>query len=125
MQIFWEVQEVYIGVDTPIEKVLSFVQGELQKEIAMDRIPDALKNRFEWLFGQDVQAQETLLRNFCHSEIELILEKLKLEIPVLQNQVKTKQALDVKISFRDKSVYRSHGKCDTLTNSKTMLFHAF
>ena len=34
-------------------------------------------------------------------------------------------ALDVKISFRDKSVYRSHGKCDTLTNSKTMLFHAF
>ena len=33
--------------------------------------------------------------------------------------------LDVKISFRDKSVYRSHGKCDTLTNSKTMLFHAF
>ena len=90
--------QVYIGVDTPIEKVLSFVQGELQKEIAMDRIPDALKNRFEWLFGQDVQAQETLLRNFCHSEIELILEKLKLEIPVLQNQVNTKQEETLKIN---------------------------
>ena len=34
-------------------------------------------------------------------------------------------ALDAKISFRDKSLYWSHGKCDTLKNSKTTLFPAF
>ena len=33
--------------------------------------------------------------------------------------------LDAKISFRDKSLYWSHGKCDTLKNSKTTLFPAF
>lgn len=34
-------------------------------------------------------------------------------------------ALDAKVSFRDKSLYWSHGKCDTLKNSKTTLFPAF
>lgn len=33
--------------------------------------------------------------------------------------------LDAKVSFRDKSLYWSHGKCDTLKNSKTTLFPAF
>ena len=35
------------------------------------------------------------------------------------------EPLDAKISFRDKSLYWSHGKCDTLKNSKTTLFPAF
>ena len=36
-----------------------------------------------------------------------------------------KGALDAKISFRDKSLCWSQGKCDTLKNSKTTLFPAF
>ena len=35
------------------------------------------------------------------------------------------EPLDAKISFRDKSLYWSHGKCDTLKNSITTLFPAF
>lgn len=37
----------------------------------------------------------------------------------------TDKTLDAKVSFRDKSLYWSHGKCDTLKNSKTTLFPAF
>lgn len=40
-------------------------------------------------------------------------------------EIRVEIALDAKISFRDKSLCWSHGKCDTLKNSKTTLFPAF
>ncbi|WP_300527708.1 hypothetical protein [Maricaulis sp.] len=77
-----------VGPDTPQQLVLNEVLARLDAVVTPYNTPQNVQRRFDWLAGADVELQEKLLNHFREEEKKLALEKISLELPMLQNQVR-------------------------------------
>jgi hypothetical protein len=77
-----------IGPNTPILIILETIIKELDDVVTEYSIPENVRNRFNWLSNGDINVKEQLLNHFRQLEKTLVSEKVHLELPVLQKQVK-------------------------------------
>lgn len=77
-----------IGVNTPVENVVTTVVGVLDQVVTSYSVPSNVTARFDWLADGDVAIKEQLLNYFRQQEKALAVEKVRLEIPVLQKQLR-------------------------------------
>lgn len=77
-----------VGVDTPVEDIAATVAQTLDANVSSYGIPPNVAARFDWLADGDVKVKEQLLNYFRQQEKALALEKVRLELPILQNQMR-------------------------------------
>lgn len=77
-----------VGVDTPVDYIAATVAETLDEVVASYSIPPNLAARFDWLAEGDVKVKEQLLNYFRRQEKALAVEKVKQELPILQNQMR-------------------------------------
>ena len=93
-----------VGPRASVAAVADKVATRLDEVVTLYNVPEYVRNRFKWLSSGDVQVQEQLLNHFRQLEKALVIEKVNLELPVLQRQVGNHGA----ITHRAKSVVRVH-----------------
>ncbi len=77
-----------VGPDTSVGEIESIVSARLSEVVLQYKVPDNLKKRFSWLSKGDVTLSEKMLNHFRQQEKELVLEKLRSELPVLQRHMR-------------------------------------
>lgn len=77
-----------VGPDTSVDEIESIVAARLAEVVLQYQVPDNLKRRFTWLSKGDVSLSERMLNHFRQQEKELVLEKLRSELPVLQRHMR-------------------------------------
>ncbi|PZF77466.1 hypothetical protein DK847_09115 [Aestuariivirga litoralis] len=77
-----------IGPETSITEIESIVAARLSQVVLQYQVPDNLKKRFSWLAKGDVTLSERMLNHFRQQEKELVLDKLRSELPVLQRHMR-------------------------------------
>lgn len=77
-----------IGVNTPVEDVVAKVLTVLDEVVTTYNVPSNISARFDWLADGDIAIKEQLLNYFRQQEKYLAVEKVRLEIPVLQKQLR-------------------------------------
>lgn len=73
---------------TELEAVGRVIGERLNAVITIHAIPQNVKNRFQWLAQGDIVVEEQILNYFRQLEKNLIMERLRLEIPLLQRQLR-------------------------------------
>jgi hypothetical protein len=76
-----------VGPTTDQSLVIDEVSKRLAAIVTIYNTPDNVRRRFDWLAGGDVKVHEQLLNHFRQQEKSLAIEKIQLELPVLQRQV--------------------------------------
>lgn len=76
-----------IGPAADIDTLANIVAEKLDATVTAYTIPEHIKNRFLWLAAGDVNITEHLLNHFRQAQKKLAIQKLWLEISVLQQQV--------------------------------------
>lgn len=77
-----------VGPDTSVDEIESIVAARLAEVVLQYQVPDNLKRRFSWLSKGDVSLSERMLNHFRQQEKDLVLEKLRSELPVLQRHMR-------------------------------------
>jgi hypothetical protein len=77
-----------IGCNSDVEQLAFLVSNKLDETVTEYNIPEAIKNRFNWLSAGDVSVKEKLLNHFRQIQKGLAVEKARAEIPVLQRQMR-------------------------------------
>ena len=93
-----------VGPNASVGAVADQVAARLDEVVTHYSIPENVQNRFKWLSAGDVQLQEKLLNHFRQMEKTLAIEKVNLELPVLQRQVSDHGV----VTSRAKSVVQVH-----------------
>ena len=78
---------IRVGPNADVINIIDLVSKNLIKTVTEYTIPDEVKNRFNWLAAGDVQVKEKLLNYFRKRQENLVIERAKAEIPVLQRQM--------------------------------------
>lgn len=76
-----------VGPSASIDAIADAVARKLDATVTIYNIPENVKNRFAWLAGGDVRAEETLLNHFRLQEKKLAVHRIQMELPVLQRQI--------------------------------------
>lgn len=77
-----------VSFDACVEEVAHKVALKLDNDVTYYSIPSQVKNRFDWLSSGDVTIQEQLLNHFRNLQKNLAIERVRKELPILQNQMK-------------------------------------
>ncbi len=77
-----------IGPDANPDLVAEAVAAKLDESVTIYNVPENVRNRFDWLAAGDIGIKEQLLNHFRQLEKKIALEKIRLELPVLQRQVR-------------------------------------
>jgi len=77
-----------IGPNADVSTISEGVSEKLDEVVTIYSVPENVRNRFNWLASGDVQRSEKLLNHFRQAEKSLAVEKINLEVPVLQRQVR-------------------------------------
>lgn len=75
-----------IPADASLEQAVRDVSQKLDTILAPHTIPDEFKKRFKWLESPDIRAEETLLNHLQGRQKALALDRVRLELPLLQRQ---------------------------------------
>ena len=76
-----------VGPEADINIVVEAIQSRLEKASQSYKIPDRIKEQFDWLSAGDVKTKENLLTYFLDLEKQVAAAKLKIELPMLQKQI--------------------------------------
>ncbi|KZL16286.1 hypothetical protein [Pseudovibrio sp. Ad26] len=77
-----------VGPNASVNEVAILIASKLNAQVTEYDIPENVKNRFSWLSHGDVGVKENLLNYFRQKEKEVCVDKINLELPVLQKQVR-------------------------------------
>jgi hypothetical protein len=77
-----------IGTDADVTTLANIVADILDVQVTSYCIPDDVKKRFAWLAEGDVAVEEQLLNHFRQKQKQLAIQKVLLEVPVLQRQIR-------------------------------------
>jgi hypothetical protein len=80
--------EYVIGPNADVAELIALVCGKLDEVVIPYELEEAVPHRFHWLSAGDVKVKEKLLNHSRQVQKTLAAEKLSLEIPVLQRQVR-------------------------------------
>lgn len=75
-----------IPADAPLEQAIRDVSQKLDSLLAPHVIPAEFKARFKWLESPDIRAEEALLNHLRSRQKDLALDRVRLELPLLQRQ---------------------------------------
>ena len=76
-----------IGTSANVNALASIIAVKLDSIVTAYNIPENIKNRFKWLADGDISVEEQLWNYFRNLQKSLAINKVQLEIPVLQRQV--------------------------------------
>lgn len=76
-----------VGPNADILVLSQKVADKLDQVVVSYGLPDSVKSRFNWLAAGDVSIKEQLLNHFRQLQKSLAVQKVSMEIPVLQSQV--------------------------------------
>ena len=93
-----------VGPKASVGAVADQVATRLDEVVTSYRVPANIRSRFKWLSAGDVRVQEQLLNHFRQMAKVVAIEKVNLELPVLQRQVNDHGA----VTRRAKSVVQVH-----------------
>jgi len=77
-----------VGPNANFHLVIDKIRETLTSAIQDYRIPDNVKNRFDWLAGGDVSVKEHLLNYFRQMDKQIATDSLNEQLPVLQAQMR-------------------------------------
>ncbi|MEE8312159.1 MAG: hypothetical protein V3R77_07870, partial [Candidatus Binatia bacterium] len=72
-----------VGADVPADEIVVAVSAHVDAVMTGHRIPEELQRRFRWLSDADVQAKQDLLNHRNVLEKTLILDALRVRLPIL------------------------------------------
>lgn len=78
-----------VGETADVSEIEARLVAKLEDVVLHYNVPENVQNRFTWLAAGDVRVKEQLLNYFRQAEKQLLLEKLKLELPVLQRHMQS------------------------------------
>ena len=93
-----------LGPRASVAAVADQISARLDEVVGAYRVPEHIRSRFNWLAAGDVRVQEQLLNHFRKMAKTLAIEKVNLELPVLQRQVRDHGD----VTRRAKSVVQVH-----------------
>lgn len=73
-----------VGPEVDINSLAQSVASVLEEEVSNYSLPENLRRRFTWLSSGDIRVKEELLNYFREIEKKIALQKILLELPVLQ-----------------------------------------
>lgn len=76
-----------IGRNANIDILAGIISNKLNDTVSAFNIPINIKNRFAWLSAGDIRVEEQLLNHFRQQLKSLAVQKIILEVPVLQQQI--------------------------------------
>lgn len=77
-----------VGVTANAEDIASLVAEKLDHAVVNYGLPESVVSRFTWLASGDMAIKEKLLNHFRQLQKQLVIDRVSLEIPVLQRQVR-------------------------------------
>lgn len=80
--------EYAIGPHADIGRLIDMVEAKLDEVVVSHEMAETVPHRFHWLSSGDVKVKEQLLNHSRQIDKALAAQKLRLEIPVLQRQVR-------------------------------------
>ncbi len=80
-------QQVRIGRGASLDETLNVVRAHISNVVVHYKIPATLERRFEWLTAHDVQLRQVLLNRLRDEEVELVVNGIRDEFPVLQRHI--------------------------------------
>lgn len=78
-----------VGESADVSEIEQRLAAKLEEVVLNYNVPENVQNRFAWLASGDVRVKEQLLNYFRQTEKQLLLEKLKLELPMLQRHMQS------------------------------------
>lgn len=80
--------EYIVGPNADVDDLIEMVCAKLDQEVVPYEMEDTVPHRIHWLSSGDVKVKEKLLNHSRQVQKALAKEKLSLEVPVLQRQVR-------------------------------------
>jgi hypothetical protein len=80
--------EYAIGPHADIGRLIQMVEAKLDEVVVSHEMTETVPHRFHWLSSGDIKVKEQLLNHSRQIDKALAAQKLRLEIPVLQRQVR-------------------------------------
>jgi hypothetical protein len=77
-----------VGPNADGKLVMDRIHEKLSAAIEDYNIPQAVKNRFDWLAAGDVSVKENLLNHFRHMDRKIAADSLHEQLPLLQAQMR-------------------------------------
>jgi hypothetical protein len=100
-----------VGPDANIEVLAQTVSTKLDEAVSKYSVPVNVQNRFSWLAAGDVRVKEDLLNYFRQMEKQLALDKIRLELPVLQRHFRE----NLSVSKHANVMVQVHKHCISLS----------
>jgi hypothetical protein len=82
---------LYVNPSVPLEEVTDVVKAHLERDVLSYNIPEQMEKRFAWLSQGDIEVKQKLLNFLRTQERMLAAESLRLNIPILADQLRSAQ----------------------------------
>ena len=76
-----------IGPTANVNTLANIIAEKLDSTVTVYNTPENIKNRFQWLGSGDINVEEQLWNYFRQLQKQLAVQKVHLEIPILQRQI--------------------------------------
>lgn len=82
-----------IGPEADLKVLQSRSEAIIRNRIEDHRIPNDIKNRFDWLSGGDIHVKEQLLNYFRNMEKETVISVIENHVGILKSQMQDQKAI--------------------------------